>query len=64
MSRARLSPTAGGVAALLVLIGIATTLLASEPEKSAAAERLHAGKSVFRRLLTTVVHAFVDLFLR
>jgi PAT family beta-lactamase induction signal transducer AmpG len=52
------------VAALLVLIGIATTLLASEPEKSAAAERLHAGKNAFRRLWTTVVHAFVDLFFR
>jgi MFS transporter, PAT family, beta-lactamase induction signal transducer AmpG len=52
------------VATLLVLIGIATTLLASEPEKSAAAERLHAGKNIFRRLSTTVVHAFVDLFFR
>jgi PAT family beta-lactamase induction signal transducer AmpG len=52
------------VAALLVLVGIATTLLASEPEKSAAAERLHAGQNAFRRLSTTVVHAFVDLFFR
>jgi MFS transporter, PAT family, beta-lactamase induction signal transducer AmpG len=52
------------VAALLVLIGIATTLLASEPEKSAAAERSHAGKNAFGRLSTTVVHALVDLFSR
>jgi len=52
------------VATLLVLIGIATTLLASEPEKSAAAERLHTGKNAFRRLSATVVHAFADLFFR
>jgi PAT family beta-lactamase induction signal transducer AmpG len=52
------------VAALLVLIGIATTLLASEPEKSAAAERSHAGKNAFGRLSTTVVQAFVELFSR
>jgi MFS transporter, PAT family, beta-lactamase induction signal transducer AmpG len=51
-------------ASLFVLIGVVTTFVASEPEKSAAAERLHAGVNAFRRLWTTVVGAFVDFFFR
>jgi PAT family beta-lactamase induction signal transducer AmpG len=50
--------------AVLVLIGIATTLLATEPEQSAVAERLHQGQSPVQRLLTAVVGAFVDFFFR
>ena len=52
------------VTAALVLVGLATTLVALEPEKSAAAEELHRGKNAFHRLGTTVIGAFGDLFLR
>src|SRR5947209_14466137 len=48
--------TAGYIGmAVLVVIGIATTLIATEPEKSATAEREHSGKSRFERVWTTVV---------
>lgn len=50
--------------AMLVLIGMATALIATEPEKSAAADRIHHGKTAFSRLMTTVVGAFSDFFLR
>jgi len=57
--------TAGYIAmAALVLIGIATTFVATEPEKSAAAEREHSGKSRFERVWTTIVGAFYDFFFR
>jgi PAT family beta-lactamase induction signal transducer AmpG len=57
--------TAGYIAmAVLVVIGIATTLYATEPEASARAEREHSGKSSFERVWTTVVGAFHDFFLR
>jgi PAT family beta-lactamase induction signal transducer AmpG len=57
--------TAGYIAmAVLVVIGIATTLVATEPEASARAEREHSGKSSFERVWTTVVGAFHDFFLR
>jgi len=57
--------TAGYIAmAVLVLIGIATTLVATEPETSAKAEREHSGRSSFERVGTTVVGAFHDFFLR
>jgi PAT family beta-lactamase induction signal transducer AmpG len=50
--------------AALVTVGIITTLVAIEPEKSAAAEQMHAGQSVPRRLVTTVTGAFLDFFFR
>src|SRR5882762_5072152 len=57
--------TAGYIGmAALVLIGIATTFVATEPEKSAAAEREHSGKSRFERVWTTIVGAFYDFFFR
>jgi PAT family beta-lactamase induction signal transducer AmpG len=48
----------------LVFIGTVTAIVATEPDKSAAAERLHEGQGPFRRLLTTIVGAFVDFFFR
>jgi PAT family beta-lactamase induction signal transducer AmpG len=57
--------TAGYIGmALLVVIGIATTLIATEPEKSATAEHEHSGKSAVDRVWTTIVGAFCDFFFR
>ncbi len=50
--------------AALVLIGVVTTLVATEPEKSRAAEQAHSGASPMQRLFTTVQGAFADFFLR
>jgi PAT family beta-lactamase induction signal transducer AmpG len=50
--------------AALGLVGIVTTLLASEPEKSAAANAAHGGETALQRLATTVSGAFTDFFLR
>jgi PAT family beta-lactamase induction signal transducer AmpG len=50
--------------AALVTVGIITTLVAREPEKSAAADEMHAGQNASQRLLTTVIGAFVDFFFR
>jgi PAT family beta-lactamase induction signal transducer AmpG len=52
------------VMALLVLIGLVTTLVATEPAKSETAERIHSGTKAIDRLFTTVVGAFTDFFLR
>jgi len=52
------------ISAALVLVGIATTLVASEPEKSDLAEHLHGGKNAFRRLFMTLTSALRDFFLR
>ncbi len=52
------------ISAALVPVGMMTTLVASEPEKSDVAERLHGGKSAFRRLVETLVSALHDFFLR
>jgi PAT family beta-lactamase induction signal transducer AmpG len=54
------------VMAALVVIGIITTLVAREPEKSVAAEHTHAHgwNNAVRRLGTTVVGAFQDFFFR
>jgi len=52
------------VMAALVLIGVVTVLVATEPEKSTAAARAHSGKTVIERLVTTVVGAFLDFFQR
>ncbi len=52
---------------LLVSVGICTTLLASEPAKSAqaAAEHAaHAQESSFRRVAATTIGAFMDFFAR
>jgi MFS transporter, PAT family, beta-lactamase induction signal transducer AmpG len=60
--------SAGYVAmALLVLVGICTTLLAVEPEKSAqaAAEHaMHAQDSSFKRVVATTIGAFANFFSR
>jgi len=50
--------------AALVVIGMVTTLLATEPERSKAAERAHSGVAPMQRLFTTVTGAFEDFFLR
>jgi PAT family beta-lactamase induction signal transducer AmpG len=52
------------VSAALVVVGIATTFVASEPEKSDLAERLHGGKNALRRLFATLMSALRDFFLR
>jgi MFS transporter, PAT family, beta-lactamase induction signal transducer AmpG len=52
------------VMAALVLVGILTTFVSSEPEKSAAANAIHRGESPLHRLSQTVAGAFTDLFLR
>ncbi len=52
------------VMAALVMVGIVTTLVATEPEKSAAAEEIHAGQGPMQRLATTVAGAFMDFFMR
>jgi PAT family beta-lactamase induction signal transducer AmpG len=52
------------VMAGLVGIGVVTTLLATEPAKSAAANAAHRGEAPLRRLAATVTGAFSDFFLR
>src|ERR1700683_5864819 len=46
------------VMAALVLIGVATTLFAAEPEKSAQADAVHARESSLRRVIEAAVGAF------
>jgi len=48
--------------AVLVVVGILTTLIATEPEKSQAAEAVHARETPLERLKRTVAGAFVDFF--
>jgi PAT family beta-lactamase induction signal transducer AmpG len=50
------------VMAALVLIGMLTTLIATEPDKSEKAEAAHTGESPLRRLKRTISGAFVDFF--
>ena len=50
--------------AVLVVVGIVTTLVATEPERSARAAQAHQGMSPFRRLFSTVIGAFGEFFLR
>ncbi len=52
------------VMAALVVIGIVTALLATEPEKSAAAEAAHAAESPVRRLTDAAVGAFSEFLAR
>ena len=51
--------------AALVVIGMVTTLIATEPEQSAAAERgACAGTTPFARVAEAAVGAFRDFLLR
>jgi PAT family beta-lactamase induction signal transducer AmpG len=50
--------------AALVVIGIATTLYAAEPEKSAAANAMHARENRLQRVIEAAVGAFADFLSR
>ena len=51
--------------AVLVLIGIATTIVATEPQQSAVAEAAHAGeKNSVMRVAQAAYHAFADFLTR
>jgi MFS transporter, PAT family, beta-lactamase induction signal transducer AmpG len=52
------------VMAALVLIGIATTLFAAEPEKSAVAEAAHARENTMRRVIDAAAGAFSEFLTR
>jgi PAT family beta-lactamase induction signal transducer AmpG len=52
------------IMAVLVSIGIAASLLATEPEKSAIAEQEHHQQRPLHRVLTTIVSAFRDFLMR
>jgi PAT family beta-lactamase induction signal transducer AmpG len=52
------------VMAALVVIGIATTLVAAEPEKSAAATAVHARESAVARVVEAAVGAFSEFLSR
>jgi PAT family beta-lactamase induction signal transducer AmpG len=57
--------TAGyAIMAALVLIGIATTLFADEPEKSCAAEATHAQENALQRVVKAAVGAFSEFLTR
>lgn len=53
-----------GVMAALVLIGVATTLIAAEPEKSRQADAVHARESLLGRVVEAAVGAFAEFFSR
>jgi PAT family beta-lactamase induction signal transducer AmpG len=53
-----------GVIAAFVLIGIATTLFAAEPRKSAVVEAVHAVGSSWRRVIEAAVGAFSEFLTR
>ncbi len=50
--------------AVLVLIGMATTLIATEPDKSAQAKAAHAGEKPLKRVIEAAVGAFSDFLAR
>jgi MFS transporter, PAT family, beta-lactamase induction signal transducer AmpG len=52
------------VMAALVVIGIATTLAATEPEKSAATEAAHARENTLARVIEAAVGAFAEFLSR
>src|SRR5580704_10511610 len=52
------------VMAAFVLVGIATTLVAAEPEKSAAADATHARESSLRRVAEAAIGAFSEFLTR
>ncbi len=57
--------TAGyAVMAALVLVGVATTLFATEPEKSAAANAVHAREDTLGRVVDAAVGAFSEFLTR
>ena len=56
-----------GAMAVLVLIGVATTLVATEPEKSAAAKAVHAAQAhnnPLQRVFATALAAFTEFLSR
>jgi MFS transporter, PAT family, beta-lactamase induction signal transducer AmpG len=52
------------VMAVLVLIGIATTLAAAEPEKSVNADAAHAGENNLQRVVEAAIGAFSEFLAR
>jgi PAT family beta-lactamase induction signal transducer AmpG len=52
------------VMAVLVLIGVTTTLIATEPDKSARAAAAHAGETPLARVAEAAVGAFSDFLAR
>jgi len=52
------------VMAALVLIGVATTLAAKEPAKSAGADAVHAGENTLQRLTEAATGAFSEFLAR
>jgi MFS transporter, PAT family, beta-lactamase induction signal transducer AmpG len=52
------------IMAVLVLIGVATTLFAAEPGKSAEADAVHAREDTSARIAEAAAGAFVDFFSR
>jgi len=52
------------VMALLIVLGIATTLFAREPEKSAAAEAVHARENALARVIEAAYGAFAEFLSR
>ncbi len=52
------------VMAAFIVIGIVTALLATEPEKSAAANVVHAGESTRARVLEAAIGAFAEFLSR
>ena len=49
---------------MLVLIGVATTLFATEPQKSRAADAAHAGENTLQRVVEAAVGAFSEFLSR
>ena len=49
---------------MLVLVGVATTLFATEPQKSRAADAAHARENTLQRIVDTAVGAFAEFLSR
>jgi PAT family beta-lactamase induction signal transducer AmpG len=64
LSKDAVWPIAYAAAALLVLVGLAATLLAHEPKRSAAEVAAEEGGSALLRLFTTAKGAFSEFLLR
>jgi MFS transporter, PAT family, beta-lactamase induction signal transducer AmpG len=52
------------VMAALVIVGIATTLLATEPKKSLVADAMHAGENPLARVVQAALSAFYEFLTR
>ncbi len=50
--------------AVLVLIGVATTLVAAEPEKSASADAAHGSENTLQRVVEAAIGAFFEFLTR